>query len=106
MSGFQDMVDSDIDLVFLNLDEFAQMHHVEGNRIPVVLDDDELNSLKQGQMLGIVEADLLMMGRVSDFPRNMNPGRLINVDGREMIVVDAKRDMGLIEAALKQNRTG
>ena len=35
----------------------------------------------------------------------MEPGRLLNVDGRELIVTKASKDMGLIEAALSQNRT-
>lgn len=48
---------------------------------------------------------MLLMGKVSDFPADMEPGRLLNVDGRELIVSKSSRDMGLIEAALRQNRT-
>lgn len=105
MSAFKDMVARDLDAVFLNVDEFAELHMVEGKEIPVVMDDDRLTTLKKGQILGLVEADMLLMGKVSDFPADMEPGRLLNVDGRELIVSKSIRDMGLIEAALRQNRT-
>ena len=105
MSAFKDMVARDLDAVFLNVDEFAELHMVEGKEIPVVMDDDRLATLKKGQILGLVEADMLLMGKVSDFPADMEPGRLLNVDGRELIVSKSSRDMGLIEAALRQNRT-
>ena len=105
MSAFKGMVARDLDAVFLNVDEFAELHMVEGKEIPVVMDDDRLTTLKKGQILGLVEADMLLMGKVSDFPADMEPGRLLNVDGRELIVSKSSRDMGLIEAALRQNRT-
>ena len=105
MSAFKDMVARDLEAVFLNVDEFAELHMVEGKEIPVVMDDDRLTTLKKGQILGLVEADMLLMGKVSDFPADMEPGRLLNVDGRELIVSKSSRDMGLIEAALRQNRT-
>lgn len=46
------------------------------------------------------------MGKESDFPADMEPGRLLNMDGRELIVSSSGTDMGLIEVALRQNRTG
>ena len=104
--GFREQLQKDLDDVFLNLDEFAESHRVEGKEITVVLDDDQLNKLKQGQILGLVEADTLLMGREADFPANLEPGRLLNVDGREMLVEKSGTDMGLVEVALSQNRTG
>ena len=86
MSAFKDMVARDLDVTILNTDEFAELHMVEGKEIPVVMDDDRLTTLKKGQILGLVEADMLLMGKVSDFPDDMDPGRLLNVDGRELIV--------------------
>lgn len=104
--GFKEQVQKDLDAVFLNTDEFAEIHRVEGAEITVVMDNDQLNKLKKGQILGLVEADMLLMGKAADFPSNMEPGRLLNVDGRELIVVNSSKDMGLMEVALKQNRNG
>lgn len=104
--SFKEQIAHDLDAVFLNLDEFAELHRVEGAQIPVVVDNDRLTTLKQGQILGLVEADMLLMGKESDFPPDLEPGRLLNVDGREMIVEKSGKDMGLVEVALNQNRTG
>lgn len=104
--SFKDQVQQDLDAVFLNTDEFAEIHRIEGAEITVVVDNDQLNKLKKGQILGLVEADMLLMGKAADFPPGMEPGRLLNVDGRELIVVNSGKDMGLMEVALKQNRNG
>ena len=104
--NFKEQILKDLDAVFFNLDEFAELHRVEGVQIAVVVDNDQLNKLKKGQILGLVEADMLLMGREADFPANLEPGRLLNVDGREMLVANSGKDMGLVEVALRQNRTG
>lgn len=103
---FKEQLQQDLDAVFLNTDEFGELHRVEGKQLPVVVDNDQLVKLKQGQILGLVEADMLLMGKESDFPPDMDPGRLLNVDGKELIVTSSGTDMGLIEVALRQNRTG
>lgn len=104
--SFKEQIQKDLDTVFLNLDEFAELHRVEGKKIAVVVDNDQLNKLKEGQILGIIEADMLLMGRECDFPANLAPGNIINVDGRELIIANSGKDMGLVEVALSQNRTG
>lgn len=104
--SFKELIRKDLDAVFLNLDEFAELHRVEGKQIPVVVDNDQLIKLKQGQILGLVEADMLLMGKETDFPDDLEPGRLLNVDGRELIVTNTGKDMGLVEVALSQNRMG
>lgn len=104
--GFKEQIRKDLDAVFFNTDEFAEPHRIEGRQAAVVVDDDRLTTLKKGQILGLVEADMLILGKESDFPRDLEPGRLLNVDGRELMVTNSGRDMGLVEVALSQNRTG
>lgn len=104
--SFKEQLQKDLDSVFFNLDEFAELHRVEGKKILVVVDNDQLNKLKKGQILGLIEADMLLMGKESDFPANLESGRLLNVDGREMLVANSGKDLGLVEVALRQNRTG
>lgn len=104
--GFKEQIEKDLAAVFLNLDEFAELRRIEGAKIPVVVDEDVMNPLKKGQILGIVEADMLIYGKASDLPPDLEPGRLLNVDGREMIVAKSGEAMGMAEVALNQNRTG
>lgn len=103
---FKDRVKADLDAAFLNLGEFAEMHRVEGREIAVVVDSDRLEKLKNGQLLGMVEADVLLFGKAEDFPPDLDPGRPLLYDGREHLIVNSKRDMGMAEVALRQNRTG
>lgn len=104
--NFKEQIRQDLEKVFLNLDEFAELHRIEGKQVTVVIDDDELQELKKGQILDMVEADMLILAKADDLPRDLDPGRLLNVDGREMLVVKAGNDMGLVEVALRQNRNG
>lgn len=103
--SFKDQIRKDLASVFLNLDEFAELHRIEGKQVAVVIDDDELRELKKGQILDMTEADMLILAKADDLPRDLDPGRLLNVDGREMLVVKAGEDMGLVEVALRQNRS-
>lgn len=104
--SFKDQIAEDLDSVFLNLDEFGEEHKIEGSNVTVVMNNDQLETLKKGQILGLVEADVMIFAKVGDLPRDLDPGRLLNVDGREMIIIKAGRNMGLAEVALRQNRTG
>ena len=103
--SFNDDILADIGEVFLNLDEFAEEHKVEGKKITLVMNNDQLETLKKGQILGLVEADILIFAKEEDLPTDLEPGRFLNVDGRELIVVKSGRNMGLAEVALRQNRT-
>jgi hypothetical protein len=104
--SFKEQIANDLDNVFLNTDEFAEIHRIEGKQVAVVIDNDRRQKLKQGQILGLVEADMLIMGKAADFPKDLDPGRPLNVDGRELLITDSGEDMGLVEVALSQNRTG
>ena len=104
--SFKDQIAKDLDNVFFNSEEFAEFHRIEGKRVAVVIDDDRRKELKQGQILGLVEADMLILGKVSDFPEDLDPGRPLNVDGRELLITDSGKDAGLAEVALSQNRSG
>lgn len=103
---FKEQIKNDLETVFLNPAEFGETHRIEGVKVVCVIDDDALQELKKGQILDVVEADMLIMARAADLPRDLDPGRLMNVDGKEMIIVKSGNDMGLAEVALRQNRVG
>lgn len=96
------MVKADLESVFFM--EFAEEHRIAGKKVNVVLDKDKLNTLKTGNLLGVIDAEMLIMGKREDFPERMNAGGLLNVDGKEMIIVTSGEEMGMMEVALKQNR--
>lgn len=105
--NFKDQIKQDLSDVFLNLDEFADLHRIEGKEVPVVIDSDimaKLSKISDNRIHGMDEADMVIMGKASDLPENLDPGRLLNLDGREVIVVTTTSEMGLVQIAVRQNR--
>ena len=105
--SFKDQIKQDLSDIFLNLDEFADLHRIEGKEVPVVIDSDimaKLSKIGDNRIHGMDEADMVIMGNASDLPENLDPGRLLNLDGREVIVVTTTSEMGLVQIAVRQNR--
>ena len=105
--SFKDQIKQDLSDIFLNLDEFADLHRIEGKEVPVVIDSDimaKLSKIGDNRIHGMDEADMVIMGKASDLPENLDPGRLLNLDGREVIVVTTTSEMGLVQIAVCQNR--
>ena len=105
--SFKDQIKQDLSDVFLNLDEFADLHRIEGKEVPVVIDSDimaKLSKIGDNRIHGMDEADMVIMGKASDLPENLDPGRLLNLGGREVIVVTTTSEMGLVQIAVRQNR--
>ena len=105
--SFKDQIKQDLSDIFLNLDEFADLHRIEGKEVPVVIDSDimaKLSKIGDNRIHGMDEADMVIMGKASDLPENLDPGRLLNLDGREVIVVTTMSEMGLVQIAVRQNR--
>lgn len=105
--SFKDQIKQDLSDIFLNLDEFADLHRIEGKEVPVVIDSDimaKLSKIGDNRIHGMDEADMVIMGKASDLPENLDPGRLLNLDGREVIVVTTTSETGLVQIAVRQNR--
>ena len=105
--SFKDQIKQDLSDICLNLDEFADLHRIEGKEVPVVIDSDimaKLSKIGDNRIHGMDEADMVIMGKASDLPENLDPGRLLNLDGREVIVVTTTSEMGLVQIAVRQNR--
>ena len=105
--SFKDQIKQDLSDIFLNLDEFADLHRIEGKEVPVVIDSDimaKLSKIGDNRIHGMDEADMVIMGKASDLPENLDPGRRLNLDGREVIVVTTTSEMGLVQIAVRQNR--
>lgn len=105
--SFKDQIKQDLSDIFLNLDEFADIHRIEGKEVPVVIDSDimaKLSKIGDNRIHGMDEADMIIMGKASELPENLDPGRLLNLDGREVIVVTTTSEMGLVQIAVRQNR--
>ena len=60
--SFKDQIKQDLSDIFLNLDEFADLHRIEGKEVPVVIDSDimaKLSKIGDNRIHGMDEADMV-----------------------------------------------
>ena len=93
---------NDLDNVFLNLDDFAETHLVEGKEIQCVLDDEALKTRQGSAEIGIDESTLLLFAKIEDLPEKKKGG-VLNVDHKIYKIDDWKVNFGMAEIALSQN---
>lgn len=103
MSAFKDMVAADRLAVFLDVDTFGEIYRIEGNAIPIVIDNDELLERQGGQDLAVAESATLFYARSEDLPKRRAAGESLNVNGRECLIDDWKEEMGIAIVVLRQN---
>lgn len=104
--GFKETVAADRLSVFLDQAFFGETFRVEGKKIPVVLDNDELKHRQGGQDLAVAESGTLFYARTEDLPPRRAPGSNLNVNGRECIIDDWQEDMGISTITLRETITG
>lgn len=103
--GFKDMVAADRSAVFIDLDFFGEEYRIEGKKVTIVVDTDELKERQGGQDLSVAESATLFYARTDDLPPRRAPGQSLNVNGRECIIDDWKVDMGIATVVLRENIT-
>lgn len=96
---FKQMIENDIDNVFLNMNEFADMHELDGTDMPVVVDTNRNNAhTKAAELMdfqqGIYQSILTVTykGNKQDLPRK---GYKISFDGFEYVVALASFEEGM-----------
>ena len=103
MSAFADMIEEDRRSVFINFNEFGKECIVEGKKIVVIVDTDELKARQGGEDLAVAESSTLFYACVEDLPRRRAAGENLNVNGRECLVDDWKEDLGIATVVLREN---
>ena len=93
--SLKDLIASDIDLVFMQL---------EGKSITIIIDNDTLVTMKNGNILGVAESDTLIFARTEDLEGEKAPGSALNVDGRECTVDSWAENLGITQIALHHTR--
>lgn len=106
---FKELLAQDIHNVFLNLDEFAEEHQVNGRPMPVQLDENELlerdKSRMGGHQDGLYKTRRLIFVAASDFGARPAIGSLLNLDGHQYKVTDCKDEAGMYSIELEAARS-
>lgn len=102
MMRFKDCLKSDI-ATFFNLDEFAEMHEIDGYKVPAVIDSDILKIRSQNRSEryeGVFKGEIAVYVKTEDLPFRPVYGQDLRLDGKLYFVVECSEDMGVLEITL------
>lgn len=106
MSAFKDAVAADVTHVFINADEFADWHDIDGVRLCCVIDQDvtQTYSNAMGNSIeGVFKNTVQIHVRAVDMERPVE-GELIRVDGSLHLVESVSDEMGVYVITATENR--
>jgi hypothetical protein len=106
--SFKQAVSNDISAVFLNQDEFADPHTIDGKAMTVLIDDIELverEKRMKSNMDGIHARQVLIYVSAAEFGPLPAQGRLLKLDGKRYTVLDATEEGGVYAITLEANRS-
>ena len=93
----------DNETIFLELDDFAEVHKIDGVECNVSVDSDRLDELKRNGNTAVDGADFLFFVRSSEV-KKVNPGGILKFDNKECEVVYWTENKGISAVALQQRR--
>ena len=109
---FKEQLAVDNKQVFMNAEEFAEMHTVNGNVMPCQIDNFELIDRERRYKFhkseyseGVYLKQILMFVNSVDFGALPAIGRLVTIDKKSYTVADAINEGGLYSLTLEQNKT-
>lgn len=112
MLTFKEAAAQDIDDAFFLPDEFAEEHVIDGKKMQIVLDDNELiersahweGGAKQSFDLGLYKSRRLFYVRAEDFGPRPKVGKLLQLDGRQVEVSECTEENGVYAITIERNR--
>jgi len=107
MSTFKEIIANDIHQTFLNVDEFSDLHVLNGVQMPVQMDDiEQINREKRykDNMVGLFVQQRLIYVAASDYGALPKKDSLVTLDGRKYRVAEAIDEYGVYSITLEANR--
>lgn len=106
--SFKEILESDVHDVFMNIDEFSDMHMVNGKEMAVQIDSNEQIEREKRMnqhMDGIYKNQKLIYVAASDFGNLPSQGIALTLDGKLYKVVDAISEGGIYSITIEANRS-
>ena len=106
MKGFKDILEKDVVDVFLNDDEFCEIHKVNGREMPVLIDCNE--QIEREKRLhvhadGIFVNQRLIYVNAKDLGKLPKQGSIFKLDGGIYRVMDAINEGGIYSITIEAN---
>lgn len=111
---FKDVIKKDIRNVFMNFEEFGELHKLNGKECLVIIDENELTEREKkiknsGEMNGVkgrlYRKQLLFYIAAENFGKLPAPGKQLNFDGKEYIITEADDEGGIYSVSLEAIRS-
>lgn len=111
---FKETIKQDICSVFLNFEEFGEIHKLNGKDRLVIIDENELTEREKkikvsGRMKGVDGElhlkQLLFYIAAEDFGKLPSPGSVLEFDSRKYVITDAENEDGIYSISLEANRS-
>ncbi|UED76093.1 hypothetical protein [Brevibacillus sp. DP1.3A] len=108
MLNFKELVAQDI-AVFMNPDEFGDMHNIEGKNITVVIDADTLKEKSMNGASayathsGVMLSEFTMYVKCEDLDEKPWIGQRMTLDGELYLVTDVAETAGIYQITLGAN---
>lgn len=107
--AFKDALQDDLDNVFFNQEEFAELHSYKGNDIPVVVDDEKLTEMKlrskEDHSDGLFSASKLIYVKESDVESEPFSGEYVEFDGKDYYIESVQNQNGIYTIILGANES-
>lgn len=106
--SFKDIIERDISEVFFNLEEFSDTHTIDGVNMTAMIDDMEhieREKKMKSNMDGIHARQILLYVKAAEFGELPAQGRILTLDKRKYLVLDAVDEGGVYTITLEANRS-
>ncbi len=100
--SLKDIIESDINDIYLNLEDFGEKHVIDGREITWVEDSDELKARQGSNDLSVTDSSLLFFAKSDQFPKQKPIGEKLIIDGRVHVIDDWKSNFGVSEIAVHE----
>jgi len=98
MKSFKDDMAGDLDDTFMDIEEFADLHEVNGREIPIMFDDERLEKIRKfrGDIRDdVFQGEVFFFALERDLGCSLQVNELITLDGKEKFVHSAELKEGL-----------
>lgn len=103
--SFKEQLKDDLSEVFFNIDEFAEMHTLGGQEVPLIIDDDELQKRRIKAAEGTYVGDMLLLVETKHINKKPVEGKKLTLDGKPYFVISCEEKEGLYEIAIGANES-
>lgn len=110
---FKEQIAHDNKVIFMNLNEFSEIHTVNGKEMAVLIDSNEMIDREKRYQYkrslyadGVYMKELLIYVKAEDFGKLPAVGRILTLDGKTYTISDAIDEDGIYSLCLEANKTG